>query len=366
MTVNHSEITADRFYNLTQTVAEIRETSNPFHRAVVQILANGYLNSVPVSPMIRGLAEEQFRWQRFLLLRWVHSFEEGVSIDNTPPTHDPVESLQQHRGILPDNITLQLTLAQTSGNLETLLQMLHDDFQAGRGIENQPSQMLGYIGLAFKSLFILFFCGFIAIKIVPEFKELLEEFEIQLPWAFWLFSETLNQVAKWWFLIVLAAFALFWFGAPSLRDWFRSLSPHGWRRQVRSKKVDKRQALAALAHVGRMIPGSLQDSNLPKVVARFSQPTADLGDDNSKLWDRFADDKVIPRLTANQLNQASSDSTRGWLLRRSAIRQQSSDKSRSNLQNNMVVLLVNLVLVLLVLFACLAIVSTLTTIITEL
>ena len=110
---------------------------------------------------------------------------------------------------------------EAGGSLETILQRLAEFKERTQSLKNK---VIG--ALVYPIMIILFTIGimvFIMIKIIPEFKDMFEEFGIDLPAMTELLIAISDRCVKLWFLFPLIPIAM-----VCLCRWFVSSVPVGW------------------------------------------------------------------------------------------------------------------------------------------
>ena len=90
---------------------------------------------------------------------------------------------------------------EAGGSLETILQRLAEFKERTQSLKNK---IIG--AMIYPCLVVLFTCGilgFIMYFIIPQFREMFEDFEIELPWMTQLLIDISNRVVQLWFLFPL-------------------------------------------------------------------------------------------------------------------------------------------------------------------
>lgn len=299
-------------FGIIQPIFDVLDEAPPYQRLVVKSLALIHQHQVDPLPILEGLARELPRAARN---------EVWKLIANLEPGDDLLEQLQQTNHVLPDGLVQALILAQQNGNLSTVyLKVLQRGPQLDECNPGSRSSV-GLFGPVQKMLFVFFVIFVLVVKVVPELKDILIEFDL---------GETrglgLARQLDWWFQtaflllipgIILFVLLMLIFRFRSVQGFFRRFSPTQWAVQTVPKSITRRRTLALLILAGRSVEGGIlgiRSSKSIRAVFSSFEKIKDRIKHQADSWQTLRKFRQISPKEASLLPNCSPQA-QAWLLR---------------------------------------------------
>ena len=344
----------------TQTVAEIVEVSAPHQLALLRMLAVSEIYGLDPIPLISSMAEELPTVYRNRL----KLFEEQLLLGG-----DVVDAIGEVPRLVPPSVELAIRLARENGTLSELYNaVLQKHFGTG-GNDNESGVWAKLIHLAALVFAVIVVLSFIMISIVPEFRSMLEEFEIESPSALELLIVVADTAVKFWFVGALFLLALIPFAIVGFRRYLRSWNRYVWRQNTIKPTTVRKRSLALVLQAGLSIPAGIkvikQNKNWRRITGKLGK-AQDRINNGHEAWDSLAIANVITRRDVESMKLSASGETQAWLLRWSANTKQARQRARSGFLVRVLMAMVYITVGLIVVLAASAVFLTLITIMTDL
>lgn len=280
--------------------------------SLLRLLSVAHDQRLDLVPLVVNLAEEHRGRYRKRLRHLSRRLAEGTPL---------VDALEQTPDALSDAQVLSLRFANQTGILKTTYQRLgkeRDD--SSRRTQSSLRQLLVYsIGM---TLILGLVLTFLMVKVTPIFEKMHEEFGAELPLVFQWATAVSRQFANLWFLWIFLAVAVAWlcWSLPS-RRFFRRTSLGSWIRGSQMRSAEFLRLMAGVVEAGRPIPSALStlarhhfDKNFRQrlMFARIES------EHRSDVWNILAETHLLTSVETTVLENASSNQSRAWMMRRLA------------------------------------------------
>ena len=332
-------------------VADLLESCAPHQRALVSVLAVAERHNIDPLPLIISLAEEMPLNDRRRASDLANNIYAGA---------DPVAALDQIPNLLPPETVLAIKLAGTEGNRSAFYEAWLDRFPgnqiASTDLSDETVPVL--VRLLMRVFVVIAVLVLIMLKIVPEFREMFEEFGIELPLVTQLFISICDKILTLWFLPTMLVLCLIPVFFREIRQYLHRWSPLKWQQPVFSAAVVRRRSLALTAKTGNSfkssIPMILQNASLSRIFPRLGNAN-DRIEAGQNQWKSLAAERLISSREAEALLLTTSGDTQAWLLRWSAGDHQNRRSTRRSIWLRCCVITIDVILGALVILTCLGI-----------
>lgn len=354
---NSVDVLADERMSLDSTVDELLESSAPYQRALLGVLAVADHYQLDVAPLLMGLAYELPFAIGGLTFQLAEQVVSGV---------DAIDALVELPELLSPESVLALRLARDEGTLSALYVAVSERYQGsevdGYTINTKKtSKVMRLIGRVFVIGVLM---NYIMSVILPELVMLLNDFEVELPAPMSLLLVTMEYLSRLWFLGVLIVLALLVYGLWTYRKKRRSWNPLAWRQRAVSSSVNRRRMLALAAQTGHSLSSGLaMISGIPPLARLFKR----MEGANARInkgqgeWESLAAEKMISKREAAALECSTTGETQAWLLRWSASNRRNFEMTRTAIAFRIATGIVHVLLAMLVALVCIAMFSFLVT-----
>lgn len=220
-----------------------------------------------------------------------------------------------------------------------------------------------YFRLWLKLFFVLSILAFMFLKVIPEFKDLTEEFGMENSAAFELFVYVGDFILKIGGILLL--FSLLFVVLPmnfrpfrnSLQNW----SPDGWQQSFVPRSVSRRRCLALIVQSRVPMMEGLEfiakNGRLKRSFRKLDEIRDQLKSARN-VWDCLATNGVITRMEARALSVTNSTETQAWLLRQRSEGTDEESSKRAGYTMQFVVGIVNTLIAVITLLAAVAVFTT--------
>ena len=179
------------------------------------------------------------------------------------------------------------------------------------------------IGLFQRYVFTICILTFMMLFIIPQFKDMFEEFGIELPDSMERLIELSNLFAKFWFvpasfLLALGLFCVF--KRPHLFvSYFIRWIPNRWQQPVLTKSARKDRSFAWVVRASDDSTDAairFVSSNGIGVKTKKRIAAAKKIESGTEVLDALTTERVISKRASDVVSKASSSESASWLLRR--------------------------------------------------
>jgi ABC-type multidrug transport system fused ATPase/permease subunit len=291
----------------------------PDQAGLLRMLAVAHIQNVDPAPLVDSLGRELPIGRRVLIRQLATKLSDGQSL---------TEAIANDQRLLPEQAIVALRLAAETDTLDAFFHGILacpavNEGSAQFQLANRPP---GYLGLYFKTMYMLCVLVFIMVYIVPQFLQMLDEFGLAPPRALFLMMWTTQLIFTLWFIPVLLFAGWMILSIRSkLRKLGRRLSPTRWAADIESRPVQSLRTLAMAAAVSNDGSDEVRLDQLAsmhpnKATARSLQQAANRTEAALGPWPALAQEKMLTRVQAKALTMASSPGVRAWLLHQMADR----------------------------------------------
>ena len=283
----------------SKTATDICNSCAPHQRAILGMLALSDRHQLPLSDLLADLKLEIPRRFRDSIDQVNDEIAEGIT---------PIESIARQRGLLPVPAIAAINLAQESNQLGLLYdRVLERTEEVSEVIPSERQKILWSLlrnGFIYLIIFTVF--TFVCVKIIPELKDMSEEFGMETVVIF----DWFGVMAKFWFIpflifmliTTLLSPAIYRFVMEALLGW----NPHFWQTRSMSSAAEKRKLLSRITAMGDNL-----SSNMENMLGLSSNSD---GNDESSQRLAIATDKVVSRAESLAVSSTTSNETESWLL----------------------------------------------------
>ena len=361
------------FTNL-HLVEQMQKLTVPRQRALISMIAICEKHDLPADEILASFSndlprtplEDRRRTRKFFWSRVQNLADESLADDS----NSTFEKAAGHVGLLPDFANVAMRIQRENGTqgkfneawLRRSPDYLHDQSQS-------KSLFAQIVMLSLKVAFVLFVITFVMIRIIPELKEMMEEFGIEALVVFEMTIAFFDSLVKVWFVpffLLLFLIPLFCMSAVRyLRRW----NPFTWLRRERSRANKNRELLALQLIHGRDLNFDQSLENQFDYQFAEGQPVYNQTESQPKPenltgareidWKKVQSNWKISKREVRLLATAGSSDVQGWLLSRSAVRRGRQDRSRSEFYTRFAVTTVNIIIGIFVFALAVTIISTL-------
>jgi len=277
-------------------------------RGLLRVIAVAIEEKLPLIPLLEAWTEDERGAQQKRLRRLIRLLNGGTSL---------ADAVEQVPGVLGDEEVLAIRFDAQSGTATTAIRELLDDSTSA--IATRPSRLRS-TKLYLWAILLLGFpiVVFIEIQIVPKFREILSEFELQLPDVTESFFQMTGIFENFAWLIILAlivglvSFVFTRRGRMTRREIARFISPARARRSAGLLRL-----ISIASNAGRPIAGALS------TLARYHfDPTIRQKllfvrneiEQGAELWQSMNSAELITEADARALHLSERLGNRSWVL----------------------------------------------------
>jgi type IV pilus assembly protein PilC len=324
---------------------------------LLRVIAVGIEEKLPLVPLLQAWMEDERGAQRDRLRRLIRLLNDGVSI---------ADAVEQVPGILRDEDILAIRFDAQSGTSTAAIRESLDD--AADVFPERPSRLRNTNMYLWMVLIIGFpIVAFIVVKIIPAFREIFREFQLQLPAVTESYVRLIEIFTNYAWLLILALFVgllSFVFARPGRfirQGMARFFGPLRARRSAGLLRL-----IAIASDAGRPIAGSLS------TLARYHfDPTIrhkllfvrNELEQGADLWKSMSAVDLITNADVRALTLAERLGNRSWVLTQLAYAKNRRATRRLDRVSQLVLPTVVLLMGLFVLFQALALFTPLTNLI---
>lgn len=285
--------------------------------SLVRLLAVAHREQLELAPLIEQFSKEH-RGVRKLRLR---NFHQRLAASGSLP-----DALEQSPELLPDEDVLAIRFGTQTGTLSSTFEELLERRTSGRAVHavNRHNAFLYAGGMA---LAIVLALVFMMLFIAPMFRDMFEEFGLNLPPALgaleWL-CRTLWVSLPLLIASLLMVAVLIWLMKP-IRLLRRALASRLFEPTRQLRNVQLLRLLSTAVEAGRPVSGALStlaryhfDSNI-RVKLLDARNEIELG---AETWRSLADRKLLNAAEFQAIVSEESAASRAWLMRRLADRKE--------------------------------------------
>ena len=301
---------------VTAAVDEILETTNVHQQALIRMLAIASEHNLNAANLLEDLRDE-IRWET------VHEIPKVV---NELRAGVPIESaLTQVPGTVPKSVVMAMATVQSQGLQKPLHQALLNAptiRRKERGHAQDTTIASKLAGLFLRYVLILGILTFLMRVVIPQFKDMFEDFGVELPLSMQLLIEVSNVATHWWFLLPLIVFAaglyLLLRKRYLLVRYLIRLVPSLWQQPAQTKQTRKDRSLAWVVQAGddlkeaaiRFVSSNGIGVRESKRVAAAKKIEAGAG-----IMESLTSERVVSQKASMVVSKASSNESAGWILR---------------------------------------------------
>ena len=324
-----SKLSVEQQLLVSAVADEITETTSIHQQAIVRMLAVASEHDLNAANLLQDLGVELKSAAARRLPFVVEDLQAGMSAE---------EALARTPGVVPQSTAIALAVAQSKGLQKPLNYALLnttgkreledvgvDDFEA----------MDQVIKLAQKYIFVVSIFTFMMLFIIPQFKQMFEEFGVELPFSMQLLIEISNKLVQFWFLLplIMIVIGIYFiikhprFFTTYITRWI----PSRWNQPVLTKQVEKELSLAWVVQT---------NNDLPKPAMQFLSgngiATEELGrvaateksNASSEVLQALTTKRVMTQRASTVVSTASSSESTAWILRAMSKEDQTNRRRR--------------------------------------
>lgn len=331
----------------------------PHQFVFLNLLAVSQHYEIPLPPLLDALGDET----PLVFRQRTKTIAEKITAGA-----DVVEAIVQSE-LLPNTTNMALRLASESGTLDEFYESVlsrSQDREEQQIVDNPFFQMFR---LFIYTLFVFLILTYFAVRVVPEFKAMLEEFGIKETGILEVFISVCNTFVNFWFVIPVIFLLTSPFYFPALLGGLKYINPVNWRTPFGDPLNNLRRATAVAAECETDLTSGLKvvvDGQLgsPK-FSLLSNAVAGIANHPSP-WHALSEKRIVSQREANSLEKVSSGETQAWLLRWKNSVSEKKESSRSVFVLRLFAGVVHLVLAIMVFLTALTVFSTLIQILNKL
>lgn len=317
MTEKTKQLNVEQHLLVNAAADEILDSTSIHQQALVRMLAVASEHQLNAANLLEDLEVEMHSSTARDIPEVVDELRRGVSNE---------AALAQVPGVVPEPVVLAVAAARAQGLQKPLNQALLNG-PAIRRSQNDHAQDTSIVskltGLFWRFVFTLNILTFVMLFIVPQFKDMYDEFGIELPVSMGFLIFICNVFTYWWFLFVFFAMAIgvtLFFMRPHLfRGYFTRWIPSRWQQPVLTKSARKDRSLAWV----------VQSSDDSKEAAVRFVSNSGIGVSRSKrraaaekieagadVMEALTSERVVSNRESKVVAEAASNESAGWILRK--------------------------------------------------
>lgn len=302
-------------------------------RIIVSLLATADIYGLELKNLIEGYALESGDAAASKFSRQLGS---GVH---------PLDVAREIGGLFSQPTTAALQSARANGSLRSfyrswLSQTVEDRVNR---VRHEDTHIAAFARLGLRSLFCVYWIGFILLFIVPEFKAMNEEFGVDSSRPMVALSEAGGFAFKVLPFLLLSIFFLLLyivvFKRTIVKNYIQRWLPGRWQQVILPKSILQRKLMAW-------------------DLLGFQNDQQKENDDNFD-WDFYVSKRLLTSAEAKIMKSASSLESRSWLLRNMSEKRLQSRNDRFEVLVRFIIITFQIVIAAFIILAALAIFSTL-------
>ncbi|MDB2685791.1 hypothetical protein N9Y42_01095, partial [Mariniblastus sp.] len=185
--------------------------------------------------------------------------------------------------------------------------------------------------LAQKYIFVILMLTFLMLFIIPQFKQMFDEFGVELPFAMSSLIHLSNFLIMYWFLFALAAIAIMglvtFFNPWVLINYFMRWIPSRWQQPVLSKRAQQELSVAWVVQTSDDLPDAARqfitnngigDEELDQITAAAKT------DSSSGVFEALASRNFFSKSVSWVASNAASRESAAWMLRKMSRQNQTN------------------------------------------
>ena len=333
----------------SERIDDLFSICTPNQAGVLGLLAQANATGVKPAIFLERFANEVSGADRSRVQDLANECREGRSL---------IEVIESGTWFFPPPVILAMRLAHDSGTLDDLCTSIADRpiFEPKLRGPTQYSPVRQIIAVMQKGFFVLSVVTFVMLFVIPQFKQIFEEFGFELPWVTHLLIDVSNVLCQYWFVFFgLGVILAFWFARPLLKHIRRRFSPSRWLQTEHAPSVQVKLNLAWLCDSGIEFAEGL------KKLAQFEpnrrmtskiQNASNRVDAGQAPWKALRIAGVLADNESRALETACSAKTQSWLLRQMAVVQSGRKEAWSATRVRLFTAFANVALGLFVLLVC--------------
>ena len=301
---------------VTAAADEILETASIHQQALVRMLAVANEHKLNAVNLLEDLRSEMRSATARDIPRVVSELRSGV----------PIGSVFSHiPGVVPESVVFAMAAVQAKGLQKPLNQALLSapTIRRSESDHAQDTTIISKLtGLFWRFVIALNILTFVMLFVVPQFKDMFDEFGIELPFSMQALIEVSNVATQFRFVFALIFFAvalylLIW-KRHLLVNYFTRWIPSRWQQPVLTKTARKDRSLAWVVQA---------DENSTEAAIRFVSSN-DIGVGMSKrfaaaekieagggVMESLTNERVISNKMSKVVSKATSNGSAAWILR---------------------------------------------------
>ena len=292
-------------------------------QSLLRMLAVAYRERLPLVPLLRTLALEHRFASRRRISQLADRIQTGASL---------VQALEQ-TNLLSDEQMLTLRFSTETGTLEKGFdELLQEAAQKNYENKHRVRQALFYVFILGATTY--FMLGLLMVFIAPTFKEMFEEFGLQLPSPIRALISTCDLLFAYFpptLLMCILLLVLAWVVKP-FRFFRRKVASRVVPLAAKLRTSHLLRLLSLGVESGRPVPGALStlaryhfDQNVRNRLL-YARNEVEQG---KETWQSLQDAHLISESEAAAFRNASSNSIRAWLMRSIAASKQEDADQKS-------------------------------------
>ena len=301
---------------VTAAADEILETTNIHQQALVRMLAVASEHKLNAANLLEDLRVEMRSATARDIPRVVSGLRSGVPIGSV---------FNQIPGVVPESVVMAMADVQSQGLQKPLNQALLNapTIRRREGDHAQDTTIVSKLGgLFWRFIFATNILTFMMLFVVPQFKDMFEEFGIEMPSSMRHLIEFSNVAIQFWFVFALIFFAvglylLIW-KRHVLVSYFTRWIPSRWQQPVLTKSARKDRSLAWVVQAGdnsteaaiRFSSSNGIGVGLSKRVAAAEKIEAGAG-----VMESLTNERVVSQGASKVVSTAASNGSAAWILR---------------------------------------------------
>ena len=301
---------------VTAAADEIFETANIHQQALVRMLAVASEHKLNAANLLEDLRVEMRSATARDIPRVVSELRSGVPIGSV---------FNQIPGVVAESVVMAMADVQSQGLQKPLNQALLNapTIRRREGDHAQDTTIVSKLGgLFWRFIFATNILTFMMLFVVPQFKDMFEEFGIEMPSSMRHLIEFSNVATQFWFVFALIFFAvglylLIW-KRHVLVNYFTRWIPSRWQQPVLTKRARKDRSLAWVVQAGdnsteaaiRFASSNGIGVGLSKRVAAAEKIEAGAG-----VMESLTNERVVSQRASKVVAKASSNEGAAWILR---------------------------------------------------
>ena len=358
------KLTVEQQLLVTAAADELSETTSIHQQVILRMLAVAEEHNLNAANLVQDLGVEMKSATARRIPFLVEDLQSGLSAE---------EALARNPGLIPESAVMALAATKSKGLTKPLNQALlntNNRRKSGGTGEEDLEAIDRVTKLAWKYFFATSVLTFMMLFVIPQFKDMFEEFAIELPWAMQLLIEASNLFAMYWFVFALIAMAIGIYiilkHPRFLARYFTRWIPSRWQQPVVTKRVQNELSLAWVVQTSDDLPqaakqfinkSGVSDEKLERLKA------VEKSGESDGVFEALANTRGFPKRSQQVVSTASSRESAAWILRRTSKENQFNRRQRGLAGVRVLVWIADFCLMAMAAWAAIAIFQSLLTII---